>query len=98
MISLNYLFESAITRHLKRNWGKYALVGGGLTAAALGKEIEDLGARKLFRASTGDEAEDGIRYSRLGKSMQRYGHASTGGGIALGLKHQLDLERNDKKK
>jgi hypothetical protein len=92
------LFDSAVTRHLKRNWGKYALVGGGLTAAALGKEIEGTGVRKLLRATTRDDVESGIHLNSLGKAMQKYGQASTGGGIALGIKDQLDSEGSKEKK
>lgn len=91
MISINYLFQESFKSHMRKHWGKYAMLGGGLAGAALGKELEDMGAREAKNV-LGSE-EDAARLKKIGSAMQKGGHMSTGGGIVLGLKGQLDDEK-----
>lgn len=94
MIYISNLINEGLGKHLKKHWGKYALLGGGLATAALGKEIEGAGARKALKSFGGDDKETGIRIARTGSQMQKYGHIAAGAGGALGVKDQLDKEDN----
>ena len=80
---------------MRQHWGKYALLGGGITAAAVGKELEDMGIRRAGKMLS--NTEDAERLKKIGKTMQKGGQMSTGGGIVLGLKGQLDDERRAQK-
>lgn len=95
MIYISNLLNEGLGKHLKKHWGKYALLGGGLVTAAIGKEIEGSGVSRAMK----NAGEDSSRPLRIGKAMQKYGHASAGAGVALGVKKELDDEaRIDKKK
>lgn len=104
MIAITNLFEGKLTRHLKKHWGKYTLLGGGLAAAALGKEVEDSGVRKVAKSIMKGGDDSGVKAIKVGKTMQKYGNISTGAGAALGLRKQiedeakLDSVKKDKKK
>lgn len=83
------IIESTIGKHLKKHWGKYALMGGGLTAAALGQEVEASGIRK---ALSGGDQETAAQMVGSGRLAQKYGHLAAGAGGGLGIKSQLDDE------
>jgi hypothetical protein len=93
------VFESVVGKHIKRHWGKYALLGGGLTAAALGQEAEAAGIRK---ALSGGDQETATKMVSSGRLAQKYGHLAAGAGGGLGIKSQLDdeskIEKSKKKK
>jgi hypothetical protein len=91
MITIGYLFEETFKGHMKKHWGKYAMLGGGLAASAVGKELEDMGTREA-KSFLGSE-EDASRLKKIGSAMRKGGHMSTGGGVVLGLKGQLDDEK-----
>ena len=78
------------------------MIGGGLAAAAIGRELELGGAKKAIRSFSSDDKEAGAQTARIGRGLQKYGHISTGGGAALGVKSQLDdeskLEKDKKRK
>jgi hypothetical protein len=91
MLSIQYLFDSKITKHLKKHWGKYALVGGGITASALGGELSSAGIRRAVKAGDVDDMRS-LKLIKSGQIAQKYGNVAAGAGLALGLKGQLDNE------
>jgi len=101
MIYIASLFnEGELKQHMKKHWGKYALLGGGLAAAALGREIEDVGSRRAAKAFANKENSEDVAEltKKTGRTLQKYGYASAGGGAALGVKSEIDRERKERKK
>ena len=96
MISISYLFEDKLKDHIKRHWGKYAAIGGGLGLAGAGGEAIDVAVRRA--AKGGDPTEPTTDYLKKGgKLAQKFGATAAGGGLALSFKDQLDTEERLKK-